>query len=139
MQETKQDSGFCIIFIMRNTTGLNCLNLHKEKTNKSSFIKYKPISQFPKSIRDLSFAVKDVKKYYELQDFLLSYKDELIKEIYIFDFYNNINKDEIKIGFRFIFQSRNSTVTESDVTKIMDKIIDETLAIDSVCIPGMKN
>ena len=117
----------------------DCLNLHKEKTNKSSFIKYKPISQFPKSIRDLSFAVKDVKKYYELQDFLLSYKDELIKEIYIFDFYNNINKDEIKIGFRFIFQSRNSTVTESDVTKIMDKIIDETLAIDSVYIPGMKN
>ena len=73
------------------------------------------------------------------QDLLLSYKDELIKEIYIFDFYNNKDKDEIKIGFRFIFQSSNSTVTESDVTKIMDKIIDEALAIDFVYIPGMKN
>lgn len=118
---------------------IDCLNLQKEKINKNSFIKYEPISQFPKSTRDLSFAVKDVKKYYELQDLLLSYKDELIKEIYIFDFYNNKDKDEIKIGFRFIFQSSNSTVTESDVTKIMDKIIDETLAIDFVYIPGMKN
>ena len=113
-------------------------NQRKEKLNKNNFIKYIPISQFPCSVRDLSFAVNDKNKYYELQDFLLNYKEDLIKEIYVFDFYNNEKKDEIKIGFRFIFQSKTSTITENQVNDVMNKIINETLSIGSVKIPGLE-
>ena len=56
----------------------------------------------------------------------------------LFDFYNNERKNEIKIGFRFIFQSSISTITEKQVTQIMNKIISETLSIESVEIPGFK-
>ena len=45
---------------------------------------------------------------------------------------------EIKIGFRFIFQSSKSTITEREVNIVMDKIIDFTRSINGVSIPGLK-
>jgi|MDTC01.3.fsa_nt_gb phenylalanyl-tRNA synthetase beta chain len=113
------------------------LNNSQSILNKNNFIKYRPISTFPSSVRDLSFAVKDKGKYYELQESLLNYKNNLIKEIFVFDFYNNEARDEIKIGFRFIFQSNSSTITESEVSSIMNQIIDIALSIPSVEIPGL--
>tara|TARA_B100000123_G_scaffold46119_1_gene30650 strand:- start:762 stop:2693 length:1932 start_codon:yes stop_codon:yes gene_type:complete len=114
--------------------------LDKEKfiLNKNNFKKYIPISSFPSSVRDLSFAVADKEKYHDLQNLLLDYKDILIKEIFIFDFYHNENKDEIKIGFRFVFQSNSSTITEGEVNNIMNEIIEKALSIPSVEIPGLK-
>lgn len=114
--------------------------LDKEKfiLNKNNFKKYIPISSFPSSVRDLSFAVADKEKYHDLQKLLLDYKDILIKEIFVFDFYHNENKDEIKIGFRFVFQSNSSTITEVEVNNIMNEIIEKALSIPSVEIPGLK-
>ena len=114
--------------------------LDKEKfiLNKNNFKKYIPISSFPSSVRDLSFAVADKEKYHDLQNLLLDYNDILIKEIFVFDFYHNENKDEIKIGFRFVFQSNSSTITEGEVNKIMNEIIEKALSIPSVEIPGLK-
>tara|TARA_Y100001958_G_C21221839_1_gene547199 strand:+ start:218 stop:2149 length:1932 start_codon:yes stop_codon:yes gene_type:complete len=114
--------------------------IDKEKLvlNKNNFKKYIPISSFPSSVRDLSFAVSDKEKYHELQNLLLDYKNILIKEIFIFDFYHNEDKDEIKIGFRFVFQSNSSTITEGEVNNIMNEIIEKALSIPSVEIPGLK-
>jgi len=67
----------------------------------------------------------------------LAYKNDLIKEIFIFDFYNNQKNNEIKLGFRFIFQSTTSTITENEVNNVMEAIIKHTLSIDSVTIPGL--
>ena len=117
---------------------LETLNKEKLTFNKNNFKKYIPISSFPSSVRDLSFAVADKEKYLDLQNLLLDYKHVLIKEIFIFDFYHNENKDEIKIGFRFVFQSNSSTITETDVNNIMNEIIEKALSISSVEIPGLK-
>lgn len=109
-----------------------------KKTYKDyKFVKYKPISEYPSSFRDLSFSVKDVKKYYILQDLILNIENELLKEVFVFDFYNNQKSNEIKIGFRFIFQSSVSTITENEIKHIMDGIIKLSLKIDSVTIPGL--
>ena len=105
--------------------------------NKDSFTNYKKISEFPSSYRDLSFSVKDSDSLIELQSLLINLKHELVKEIYIFDFFNNQKKNEAKIGFRFIFQSHISTITEEEVSKVMKRIIDSCLAIKSVTIPGL--
>ena len=56
---------------------------------------------------------------------------------FIFDFYNNQKNNEIKLGYRFIFQSKISTITESEVNNIMEDIINHTLSMDSVTIPGL--
>ena len=126
---------------------LNSLkNLRSEKISNQkrysqnyNFIKYSPVSEFPSSSRDLSFSIKNIDKYYEIQEFLLTYKSDLIKEIYIFDFYNNQKNDEIKLGFRIIFQSKTSTITESEINFIIEDIINHALSFDSVTIPGLQN
>lgn len=109
----------------------------KVDAKKINFVKYSSISPFPSSTRDLSFAIKNPDKFLELQDYLLNFSEDIIKESYIFDFYNDIKKDEIKIGFRLVFQSKTSTITDLEVNAVMNRLIDETLSIESVSIPGL--
>ena len=131
-----------IIYLELELNSLNDLAPHlisnqKRYSKESNFIKYSPVSEFPSSSRDLSFSIKNIDKYYEIQEYLLAYKSDLIKEIFIFDFYNNQKNNEIKLGFRFIFQSTTSTITENEVNNVMEAIIKHTLSIDSVTIPGL--
>ena len=139
--ETKLNNKIIYLEIdLNELENYNFDTLDKEKLilNKNNFKKYIPISSFPSSVRDLSFAVADKEKYHDLQNLLLDYKNILIKEIFIFDFYHNEDKDEIKIGFRFVFQSNSSTITEGEVNNIMNEIIEKALSIPYVEIPGLK-
>ena len=108
-----------------------------KKLSHDSFIKYQPISNFPSSTRDLSFSIKDLNGYRDLQNFILNYKNDLIKEIFVFDYFYNKKNNEIKLGLRIIFQSKTSTITDYEVNNIMQKIIKSSLAISSVSIPGL--
>ena len=109
-----------------------------KKYSNDGFNKYNPISEYPSSSRDLSFSVKDSNKRHQLEDFLLNYKHDLIKEIFIFDYFYDKKNHEIKMGFRFVFQSKASTITESEVNNLMSDIIKASLAFNSVSIPGLK-
>ena len=120
-----------------NNFGADSISNQKKHSKNHNFIKYSSVSEFPSSSRDLSFSIKNIDKYYEIQEYLLAYKSNLIKEIFIFDFYNNQKNNEIKLGFRFIFQSTTSTITENQVNNVMEAIIKHTLSIDSVSIPGL--
>ena len=93
---------------------------------------------FHPSMRDLSFSITEFSKCDQLQEYLLNFKDSLLKEVFIFDYFYNEKKMEIKIGFRFIFQSSKSTITEKEVNSVMDKIIGYTSSINGVRIPGLK-
>jgi phenylalanyl-tRNA synthetase beta chain len=131
-----------IIYLELELKSLNDLSAEliddqKRCSKKHNFIKYSPVSEFPSSSRDLSLSIKNIDKYYEIQEYLLGYKNHLIKEIFIFDFYNNQKNNEIKLGFRFIFQSKTSTITENQVSRVMEDIISRALSIDSVTIPGL--
>ena len=99
--------------------------------------KYTPISEFPSSHRDLSFSIKDSSKCKILEEFILNFKHNLLKEVFIFDYYKNEKVNEIKIGFRFVFQSKDSTITDKEVDDVMDVIINSALKYDSVSIPGL--
>ena len=72
-----------------------------------------------------------------LQDCIFNFKDDLLKEVFIFDYFFNEKNSEIKIGFRFIFQSTNSTITETQVNDVINNIINETQKIKSISIPGL--
>ena len=101
----------------------------------NNFIKYKPISEFPSSFRDLSFSVKDSSKIEEVILILSNYKSDLIKNSYMFDFYENKNSGESKIGFRFIFQSQNRTLKDIEIDKEINEILNSVLHINSVLLP----
>ena len=102
-----------------------------------SFKEYTPISDLPNSIRDLSFSIKDFTELDKLKDYILEFKHELLKEVYIFDYFNNEKNAEIKIGFRFVFQSIDSTITETQVNDIINVIIAHVENIDGITIPGL--
>ncbi len=55
----------------------------------------------------------------------------------LFSQYIESKKAEIKIGFRFIFQSKNTTITETQVNELIGVIINHTEKIKGVTIPGL--
>ena len=113
--------------------------LNYKETSKSprNFIQYQPISELPCSKRDLSFSIKDFTKCKSLEDYIFGLEEELLKEVFIFDYFNNEQNAEIKIGFRFIFQSTDLTITEAQVSNIMSVIIDHANKIEGISIPGL--
>ena len=113
------------------------LNYKEISKSPDSFIQYRPISELPYSQRDLSFSIKNFSSRQNLEKYILGYENELLKEKFIFDYFYNENSSEIKIGFRFIFQSLNSTITETQVNNIMNDIIKNTDKIKGVTIPGL--
>ncbi len=120
---------------------MNDINIENDlvlKNENKEFlkIKYVPISEFPSSNRDLSFSVKNKSKFKDLENFILSYKHDFIKEVFVFDFFDNKKNNEIKIGFRFIFQSGTSTLTDIEINNVMKVIIEKSITIDGVSVPG---
>ncbi len=101
------------------------------------FNRYIPISEFPSSTRDLSFSIKDTSKCKNLEEFILTFKNNLLKEVYVFDYFKNKKTNEIKIGFRFIFQSKESTITDKQVDEVINDVIHGALKIDTVHVPGL--
>ena len=113
---------------------------HKDilEKNNGLDIKYIPISDYPSSSRDLSFSIKDFSKYEQLQQYIFSINDDILKEVFVFDYFFNKKNEEIKIGFRFVFQSKISTITDEDVNNIIDSIINYTESVEGINIPGLE-
>lgn len=110
---------------------------HNSKAPKK-FNQYFPISDLPYSKRDLSFSIKEYSSCEILKKYIMGIEDKLLKEVFIFDYFYNEKNAEIKIGFRFVFQSDDSTITESQVNNIIGVIINHTKNIKGVTIPGLK-
>ena len=121
-----------------NEISKNILDYKKISTLPKDFSQYNPVSEFPSSTRDLSFSIKDFSKQPILEKTILNFESDILKKIYVFDYYKNDNQNEIKIGFRFIFQSKQQTITDNQVDTIMSRIIKSSLKIDSVSIPGLQ-
>ena len=111
---------------------------YKEKSKPPKhFHKYSPISELPSSFKDISYSINDFSKIKDLQDLLLNFKSDLIKDMFIFDYFKNEKLKEIKIGFRFIFQSKEQTLTSSQIELIYNDIVNQSLKIDGISIPGI--
>jgi phenylalanyl-tRNA synthetase beta chain len=118
----------------------NLLGYMDDYSSKSSppivYSKYKPISNYPSSTRDLSFSLSNSSKLKDLEHQLLSFRHINIKDSFVFDYYINEVENQTKLGFRFVFQSYSSTLLDRDVDAIMETIIDNAIRIDGVTIPG---
>ena len=87
----------------------------------------------------MSYSIKDFTKVDELQSILLESKHEILKEVFIFDYFKNEEINEIKIGFRFVFQSKYKTLTSNQIEDALNDIIKKSVKISGVCIPGLKS
>ena len=100
-------------------------------------VKYKEISDFPSSSRDLSFTLDENSKIKILENKLLNIKTKYLKSVFIFDYFKNSELAIIKLGFRFTFESHFSTLTDSDVDHEMKQIIKEVINIEGIDIQGL--
>ena len=134
---SKSKSDVVYIEINLNDFPKDVSDYQEKYTAPIEFKTYVPVSEFPSSKRDISYLIKDASKINIIQDIIFSYDSPIIKEIFIFDYYENMKTQEIKIGFRFIFQSKKTTLTDNEVNNEMKMIISDTTSIDSVSIPGL--
>ena len=115
----------------------NILSFKEISKSPESFAQYSPISDLPSSFKDISYSIKDYSKTQELQDLLLNYQSDIIKNVYIFDYFKNEKQEEIKIGFRFIFQSKKVTLNSSEIELVYNDIVTKSLSISGISIPGI--
>ena len=128
----KKDKIYYLEFSSKVLESNSDYDLTKEKP--FNFIKYKKISEFPSSTRDFSFLLSDKSVVELVINMLAKINDINLKKHFIFDFYENENK--VKIGYRFIFQSNNRTLSEVDINNSINKILMPVLDIEGVTIPG---
>lgn len=115
----------------------NILSYKESSSSPKAFNQYIPISEQPSSIKDISYSIKDYSKADELQHLLLNYKNDIIKYVYIFDYFYNEKREEIKIGFRFVFQAKKTTLTSNQIDEVYNDIINKSLKIEGLNIPGI--
>jgi phenylalanyl-tRNA synthetase beta chain len=102
------------------------------------FPKYSEISEYPLSNRDVSVSLDDIGILEDVAEAVFQKKLNNLKDMFIFDFYHNEDKNIIKLGFRFVFQSKSRTLEEVEVDKEMLGIFKTLLSLDGVTIPGLK-
>ena len=86
---------------------------------------YSPIPLFPAVKRDLALVVDKAVTYDTLEKVAYKYGSKLLKNVTLFDVYEG---DKIKAGkksyaLNFVLQHSEKTLTEEDITKVMNKLI----------------
>ena len=109
----------------------------QQRAAASGFINFQPVSEYPSSSRDFSFVIEDVQVVNKIIDMLNDISDEIIKDSFLFDYYKDDKRKIIKLGYRFIFQSQLSTLSDLEINKKVNEILKPILKIRKVSIPGM--
>ena len=136
LDSKKKDKIFYVETLLEDIPTSFLLKLSTQQKS-IDFINYKPISEYPSSSRDFSFVIEDVQAVNEIIDMLNNISDEIIKDSFIFDFYKDDKRKITKLGYRFIFQSHQKTLSDSEINKKVHEILSPILEIDRVSIPGM--
>ena len=123
-------------FILEKTNLIDKLNFSQTEPDYK-FIKYDPISEFPSSTKDFSFLIEDFSMLEKLVNYLINVDHKYLKESFIFDFYENEKKQELKVAARFIFQSKEGTLSEEEINKSISQILDPIMEMKNVSIPGL--
>jgi phenylalanyl-tRNA synthetase beta subunit len=135
--DTKIKSEIVTLEVNIDKFSSDILSYKEVSKSPESFAQYSPISDLPSSFKDISYSIKDYSKIKALQGLLLNYQNEIIKDVYIFDYFENKKQEEIKVGFRFVFQSKKTTLNSAEIELVYNDIMSQSLKISGISIPGM--
>ncbi len=136
--DTKIQSEIVALEISFDDISDGILNYKNISKKPKDFVKYKSISELPSSFKDLSYSVNDDKTCKDLFDCIMNYKNKILRNVFVFDYYRNDKKNVIKIGFRFNFQSTDKTLTTYQIEDVLNDIISISQKLNGVEIPGYK-
>jgi phenylalanyl-tRNA synthetase beta subunit len=70
-------------------------------------------------------------------ELISNFDDDILKDAYFFDFYENKKLQEIKVGVRLIFQSVLCTLSEEEIQKTINRLLKPILDLEGVSVPGL--
>jgi phenylalanyl-tRNA synthetase beta chain len=85
---------------------------------------YEPISIYPAVIRDISVLVPKEVLVEDVLNEIERVGGELIRDIDLFDVYEELEEERKSLAFHLIFQSKEKALLPSEVDKIQEKIIE---------------
>jgi len=135
--DTKIKSEIIALEVNIERFSADILSYKEASQSPESFAQFNPISDLPSSTKDLSYLIKDFSKIRELENLFLSYQSDIVKNIFIFDYFHNEKAQEVKIGFRIVFQSKETTLTAAQIELVYNDLINQSLKIDGISIPGI--
>jgi phenylalanyl-tRNA synthetase beta chain len=135
--DTKIKSEIIALEVNIERFSADILSYKEASQSPESFAQFNPISDLPSSMKDLSYSIKDFSKIHKLENLLLSYQSDIVKNIFIFDYFHNEKAQEVKIGFRIVFQSKETTLTAKEIELVYNDLINQSLKIDGISIPGI--
>jgi len=112
-------------FELENSAYLFEMDFDRLLKHASNNPAYTPFSRNPAIYRDLAMLVNREITAETIIQTIRTFKNKLITDIKIFDFYqgNNIDKDKKSLAFRIKFHSDQRTLTDKEVNKIRDKLV----------------
>ncbi len=92
---------------------------------EGKFITYKEVPKYPEVKRDLSLLLNKNIKYQQIKELAFQTEKSILKDITLFDIYESekIGKDNKSYAVSFTFQKENKTLTDKEVDKIMNKLM----------------
>ncbi len=101
--------------------------------------KYHKTSDFPASYRDLSFSLDSHDNLTNLSNLIteITEENDLLTDIFIFDLFENKKLNILKVGYRFKFQSTEKSLTDEEIDKVMNLLIEDALSINGIKIEGL--
>ncbi len=92
-----------------------------------SAIKYKEISKFPSSRRDISMIVNSKVTFNKIKELSFGIDKNILKEVNLFDVYKDKSMDKNKKSYAvsFIFNDSKKTLTDSHIDQVMKKIMNK--------------
>lgn len=87
---------------------------------------YEPISKYPAVSRDIAILVRDNISSQDIVDIIIKNSGKYLVDIKLFDVYQgkNIEKGYKSMAYSLVFQNSEETLTDEQITKYFDKIVE---------------
>ena len=115
-------SGF---FELSDAVYLIEIDLDKLSSFAVTLKKYRPIPRYPSTSRDIALLVDEQITYQQICDIIQSFS--LVNSVALFDLYvgEQVPAGKKSLAFRIIYQSPAHTLTDSEVDKVQQQILDK--------------
>ena len=92
---------------------------------KNNIIKYKEISKFPSSRRDISMIVDSKVTFDNIEKLAFDIEKNILKEVNLFDVYKDksMSNDKESYAISFLFNDSKKTLTDKHIDQVMKKIM----------------
>jgi phenylalanyl-tRNA synthetase beta chain len=98
------------------------------KLSVKNKIEFEELPKFPEVQRDFAIVINKNTTYEEIEEIIKSVKNRLLKEIFLFDIYENeekLGKGKKSYAIRLVLQDKMKTLKDEEANKLMFKIINK--------------